>query len=121
MLSLIATRLPASAPPRAPSAEEMSVVTYQAPSGLASAVGCSRAAFARRFQLLVGQPPMQYLTNWRMQCGAKLLREGHANVASIALDVGYDSEAAFSRAFKRATGMPPATWRKAQKSYFATA
>jgi AraC-like DNA-binding protein len=57
---------------------------------------------------------MQYLSNWRMQCGARLLRETRANVASVALDVGYDSEAAFARAFKRSTGLPPATWRRAQ-------
>ncbi|MCC7083323.1 MAG: helix-turn-helix domain-containing protein [Burkholderiales bacterium] len=49
---------------------------------------------------------MQYLTNWRMQCGARLLRETHANVASVALEVGYDSGAAFARAFKRATAQP---------------
>jgi AraC-like DNA-binding protein len=57
---------------------------------------------------------MQYLTNWRMQCGARLLREGRASVAAVALEVGYDSEAAFSRAFKRATGLPPAAWRRTQ-------
>ena len=56
---------------------------------------------------------MQYLTQWRMQLAAKLLREGRAPVASIALEVGYDSEAAFSRAFKRIAGKPPAAWRRA--------
>jgi AraC-like DNA-binding protein len=75
-------------------------------------VGLSRSALHERFVQLIGQPPMQYLTQWRMQVAAGLLRSGNANVASIALEVGYDSEAAFARAFKRATGLPPATWRR---------
>ncbi|WP_295641641.1 AraC family transcriptional regulator [uncultured Methylibium sp.] len=84
-------------------------------------VGLSRSALHERFVALTGMPPMQYLTNWRMQCGARLLREGHANVAAVALEVGYDSEAAFARAFKRATGQPPAAWRKAQGQAAASA
>ena len=80
---------------------------------LAGEVALSRSALYDRFVQLVGQPPMQYLTQWRMQLAAKLLRESRAPVASIALDVGYDSEAAFSRAFKRVTGKPPAAWRRA--------
>lgn len=83
---------------------------------LAREVGLSRSALHERFVQYLGQPPMQYLTNWRMQLGARLLRESNRNVATIALDVGYDSEAAFSRAFRRMVGMPPATWRKAQTS-----
>lgn len=79
-------------------------------------VGISRSALHERFVQLVGQPPMQYLANWRMQRGARLLREGHATVATIAQEVGYDSEAAFARAFKRAVGQPPAAWRRAQKA-----
>lgn len=79
-------------------------------------VGLSRSALHEHFVELVGQPPMQYLTNWRMQRGAGLLREGDATVAAIAQEVGYDSEAAFARAFKRMVGMPPATWRRAQRS-----
>lgn len=82
---------------------------------LGSRVGLSRSALHERFVALTGLAPMQYLTNWRMQCGARLLREGHASVASIALECGYDSEAAFARAFKRSTGQPPATWRRAQQ------
>ncbi len=78
-------------------------------------VGLSRSALHERFVDLVGQPPMQYLTNWRMQRGAALLREGDATVATIALEVGYDSEAAFARAFKRLVGQPPAAWRRAQR------
>jgi AraC-like DNA-binding protein len=81
---------------------------------LGQRVGLSRSALHERFVSFTGLPPMQYLANWRMQCGARLLRETHANVASVALDVGYDSEAAFARAFKRSTGLPPATWRRAQ-------
>ena len=81
-------------------------------------VGLSRSALHERFVGLTGMPPMQYLTNWRMQCGARLLRESHRSVAAVALEIGYESEAAFSRAFKRAfkraTGLPPATWRRAQ-------
>jgi AraC-like DNA-binding protein len=80
---------------------------------LASESALSRSALHERFTQLIGQPPMQYLTQWRMQLAANLLRERQAPVASIALEVGYDSEAAFSRAFKRATGKPPAAWRRA--------
>jgi len=76
-------------------------------------VGLSRSALHERFVELVGQPPMQYLANWRMQLGAGLLREGNATVATIAQEVGYDSEAAFARAFKRLVGQPPAAWRRA--------
>ena len=78
-------------------------------------IGLSRSALHERFLGLVGLPPMQYLANWRMQRGASLLREGDATVASIAQEVGYDSEAAFARAFKRLVGKPPAAWRRAQR------
>jgi AraC-like DNA-binding protein len=74
-------------------------------------VGLSRSALHGHFLRLIGQTPMQYLTNWRMQLASTLLRTTSVNVASVAVDVGYDSEAAFARAFKRAVGMPPATWR----------
>lgn len=77
-------------------------------------IGLSRSALHERFVALTGMPPMQYLTNWRMQCAARLLRESHATVATIAQEVGYDSEAAFARAFKRSTGAPPAAWRRGQ-------
>lgn len=79
-------------------------------------IGLSRSALHERFVALVGIPPMQYLANWRMQIGANLLGSGTANVATIAQEVGYDSEAAFSRAFKRLTGHPPATWRRARRA-----
>jgi AraC-like DNA-binding protein len=76
-------------------------------------VGLSRSALHERFTQFLGQPPMQYLANWRIQVGSRLLRETPQTVASIALDVGYESEAAFSRAFKRLVGLPPAAWRRA--------
>jgi AraC-like DNA-binding protein len=79
---------------------------------LASDVGMSRSAFADRFARLVGEPPMQYLTRWRMQMAARLLTDGSAKVGAIALEVGYDSEAAFSRAFKKVAGLSPAAWRQ---------
>jgi AraC-like DNA-binding protein len=80
---------------------------------LAGAVGLSRSALAERFTGLVGQPPMQYLTRWRLQLAANLLRSNRRSVAAIAAEVGYESEAAFNRAFKRELGMPPAAWRRA--------
>jgi AraC-like DNA-binding protein len=79
---------------------------------LAREVGLSRSALAERFTELVGHPPMQYLTNWRMQLAAAQLRSGTDGVATIASRVGYESEAAFSRAFKRAVGLSPSLWRK---------
>jgi AraC-like DNA-binding protein len=79
---------------------------------LAREVGLARSSLAERFVHFVGQPPMHYLTHWRIQIAAGLLSSGTANVASIAEDVGYESEAAFSRAFKKLVGAPPATWRR---------
>jgi AraC-like DNA-binding protein len=78
---------------------------------LARACGASRTTLAERFQRLVGTPPMQYLTNWRMQIAARLLAEQSAKVYSVAIEVGYESEAAFSRAFKRVVGSSPSAWR----------
>jgi AraC-like DNA-binding protein len=77
-------------------------------------VGLSRSALHERFVQYVGQPPMQYLANWRIQLGSRLLRETGRTVAAIALEVGYESEAAFSRAFKRLVGAPPAAWRRSR-------
>jgi len=74
--------------------------------------GLSRSALHDRFVQLVGVAPMQYLAQWRMQAAARMLLETRATVAAIALDVGYDSEAAFARAFKRLVGKPPGLWRR---------
>jgi AraC-like DNA-binding protein len=79
---------------------------------LARHAALSRSALAERFTQFVGQPPMQYLTNWRMQLAANFLLTGTDSVAMIANRVGYESEAAFSRAFKKAVGAPPSVWRK---------
>ncbi len=75
-------------------------------------VGLSRSALADRFIRLIGVPPMHYLANWRMQVATQKLRSTSASLAQIAEIVGYDSEAAFSRAFKKAFGAAPATWRR---------
>lgn len=75
-------------------------------------VGLSRSALHERFADMIGQAPMQYLANWRMQVGAALLRDTAAPVASVAQDVGYQSEAAFARAFKRSVGTSPSLWRR---------
>jgi len=79
---------------------------------LALEVGMSRSVFAERFTSLVGHPPMHYLALWRMHLAAQQLREGHGSVAQIAFEVGYGSEAAFSRAFKRQFGTSPGIWRR---------
>jgi len=79
---------------------------------LADRVGLSRSALAQRFTEMVGQPPMQYLTRWRLTVAAQRLRSERASLASIAAESGYDSEAAFNRAFKRELGTTPAAWRR---------
>jgi AraC-like DNA-binding protein/mannose-6-phosphate isomerase-like protein (cupin superfamily) len=79
---------------------------------LALEVGISRSVFADRFTSLVGQPPMQYLALWRMHIAAQRLREGRGSIAQIAFAVGYESEASFSRAFKRQFGISPGGWRR---------
>ncbi len=79
---------------------------------LAREVAVSRSVLAQRFAELVGETPMRYLANWRMQLAKQMMREGAPNIQDVATRVGYESEAAFNRAFKRATGSPPATWRK---------
>jgi len=78
---------------------------------LARRVGASRSVLAERFAALVGQPPMHYVTMWRMQLASRQLLEG-ASIAEVAPTVGYESEAAFSRAFKKVVGQAPATWRR---------
>jgi AraC-like DNA-binding protein len=81
---------------------------------LARTVGVSRSVFAERFMEIMGQPPMQYLALWRMQLASRLLAEG-GPVAAVAAAVGYESEAAFSRAFKKLVGQAPAAWRKSAR------
>ncbi len=81
---------------------------------LAKHVGSSRSVLAERFPQFVGHPPMQYLTNWRMQLATNDLLGGTESVAVIANRVGYESEAAFSRAFKKVVGAPPSQWRRAR-------
>jgi AraC-like DNA-binding protein len=83
---------------------------------LASRVALSRSALANRFASLVGEPPIQYLTRWRLALAAQSLRSGQASIGQVAARSGYETEAAFNRAFKREFGMPPAAWRKAKAS-----
>jgi AraC-like DNA-binding protein len=79
---------------------------------LARQVGTSRSVLAERFAQFVGQPPMQYLAQWRMQLATRLLAEpGARKMAAVAELIGYESEAAFSRAFKKSVGVSPAAWR----------
>src|SRR5262249_52620767 len=79
---------------------------------LAREAGTSRSVLAERFTKLTGIPPMHYLAKWRMQIASELLRNGQANLASIAAHVGYESEASFSRAFKKVIGVTPSAWRQ---------
>jgi AraC-like DNA-binding protein len=82
---------------------------------LSEAAGLSRSSLHERFVHFIGQPPMHYLAQWRMQVAAGLLRDTSAKLVAVALDVGYESEAAFSRAFKRVAGVSPGSWRKARR------
>ncbi len=84
--------------------------------GLAREAGTSRSVLAERFQLLVGSPPMQYLTQWRMQLAANLLCGSSSSLTHIAEAVGYQTDTAFSRAFRREFGLPPASWRRQHAS-----
>lgn len=83
---------------------------------LASAVGMSRSAFSARFTALVGQAPLQYLKRWRMQLAAALLRNNDDPLQAIALQVGYESDAAFSKAFKYEFGSAPGSYRQRVRS-----
>jgi pimeloyl-ACP methyl ester carboxylesterase/AraC-like DNA-binding protein len=87
-------------------AEELTV------EGLAREAGVSRTVLGERFVELLGEPPMRYCARWRMRMAANMLRDGKHNTANIAYAVGFNSEAAFNRAFKREYGEPPATWRR---------
>jgi AraC-like DNA-binding protein len=81
---------------------------------LAPAVGLSRSTFGERFAALVGTPPMQYLGTWRLQRAAHCIGVLGMSIAQAAAEVGYDSEAAFNRAFKKQVGVPPGAWRKSR-------
>jgi len=78
---------------------------------LARRVACSRSLLNERFGRMLGRAPIQYLGEWRLQVAADLLRSTSLGVAAVAYRVGYESEEAFSRAFKRALGSPPSVWR----------
>jgi AraC-like DNA-binding protein len=79
---------------------------------LARETGLSRTVLSERFRHFLGEPPMTYLTRWRLRLGARALTATSHSVAQIASDVGYESEAAFNRAFKREYGLPPARYRR---------
>jgi AraC-like DNA-binding protein len=83
---------------------------------LAREAATSRSVLAERFTQLVGSSPMQYLTQWRMLLAANLLCRSNAPLARIAEDVGYQTDTAFIRAFRREFGAPPAAWRRTQAS-----
>jgi AraC family transcriptional regulator, alkane utilization regulator len=83
---------------------------------LAREAGTSRTVLAERFNAMLGQAPIEYVTGWRMQIAADRIRNSQASLAAIAADVGYESEAAFNRAFKRVTGMTPGRWRDMPKA-----
>jgi AraC-like DNA-binding protein len=83
---------------------------------LADEVGISRSALVERFTRYLSEPPMTYLTRWRLQVAARSLEKTSRGIADIAADVGYESEAAFNRAFKREYGRPPGQYRNDRKS-----
>jgi AraC-like DNA-binding protein len=88
---------------------------------LAARAGLSRAAFAKKFHTMVGEPPLTYLTRWRMTTAARLLRESDAPLASVAARTGYGSEFAFAKAFKREYGQAPGGYRRAHAAMVAAA
>jgi len=88
---------------------------------LANEVGTSRSVLAERFRRYLSETPIAYLTRWRLQLGAQLLKSTSNSVAQIAAEVGYESEPAFNRAFKREFGLPPARFRSESKSARSTA
>ncbi len=85
-------------------------------AGLAKESGVSRSVLAERFRHFLNAPPMTYLTAWRLQLGARMLNATSHNIAHVAAEVGYESEAAFNRAFKRAFGLPPARFRNQSRA-----
>jgi AraC-like DNA-binding protein len=89
-------------------------------ASLADEVGISRSALVERFTRYLSEPPMTYLTRWRLQLAARALERTSRGVAEIAGDVGYESEAAFNRAFKREFGRPPGRYRSDHKGCLVT-
>jgi len=85
-------------------------------SEIAAGLGLSRSAFAQRFTEMLGTPPMRYLARWRLQQATQRLRETSDTLAAIALRCGHESEQAFSHAFRREFGQPPAAWRKSARA-----
>jgi AraC-like DNA-binding protein len=83
---------------------------------LANEVGISRSVLAERFRRYLSETPIAYLTRWRLQLGAQLLKSTSSSVAEIAAEAGYESEPAFNRAFKREFSLPPARFRTKSKS-----
>jgi AraC-like DNA-binding protein len=83
-------------------------------AALGREAGASRTVLAERFMHFLGEPPMSYLANWRLQLGARMLETTRHTVNQVAAEVGYESEAAFNRAFKREFGLPPARYRRAR-------
>ena len=79
---------------------------------LAEAAGMSRSAFAERFKGLVGQTPLEYVTEWRMQKAVQLLQQRDKKLVDVAQSIGYESDAAFSKAFKRVLGLTPGEYRR---------
>jgi AraC-like DNA-binding protein len=85
-------------------------------ASLATEVGTSRSVLAERFRRYLSETPIAYLTRWRLQLGAQLLKSTSSGVAQVAAEVGYESEPSFNRAFKREFGLPPARFRSQSKS-----
>src|SRR6185436_3917982 len=75
-------------------------------------VGASRSVFAERFTQFLSEPPLTYLARWRLQLAARKLQPTQLSIHNVAADVGYESESAFNRAFKREFGIPPARYRR---------
>ena len=81
-------------------------------ASLAREVAMSRSAFSERFKALVGEPPLAYLARWRLHSAARMLRSSDAKLTQVARRVGYESEVAFHRAFKRVVGVAPGEYRR---------
>lgn len=88
---------------------------------LARQVGMSRSLFAKRFVHFVQDSPMYYLTMWRMQLASQFLARQGISIAEVAVEVGYESEAAFNRTFKKCVGVPPGVWRRERRELWVHA